>query len=149
VKLPYLLLILFVGVLVTAAPARAQDSAIAEALGSVDPSLAYDPNTARVGDFNADGLEDVAAIVAGPERRALVVFHPTPNGGYVAYPLYATLPPGDVDLRLVPAGRHRVLSPQGVVEHATPGIELIFPGRSSALYLWRNGRYQVFPTENY
>lgn len=144
-----MLLTLFAAVLAAAGPAYAQDSAINQALSSVDPSLAYDPNAARVGDFNGDGLEDVAAIVAGPEKRALVVFHPTPNGGYVAYPLYATLPPGDVDLRLVPPGRHRVLSPQGVVEHATPALELIFPGRSSALYVWRNGRYQVFATENY
>lgn len=143
-----MLSLLFV-VLAIAAPVRAQDPSIADALGGVDPTLAYDPNAARVGDFNADGLEDVAAIVAGPQRRALVVFHPTPNGGYVAYPLYATLPPGEVDLRLVPPGRHRVQGPHGVVEHETPGIELIFPGRSSALYLWRDGRYQVFATENY
>jgi hypothetical protein len=59
------------------------------------------------------------------------------------------LPPGDVELRLVPPGRHRVLGLQALIEHPNHGIELVFPGRASALYIWRGDRYQVFGTENY
>lgn len=141
---------LVVGLLVVAAPhARAQDSALIAAARSVDASLGYDPGRTRVADFNGDGLADVAAILVGPRRQALVVFHATPQGGYAPYPLYATLPEGEVELRLVPAGRHRVLGLEGVVEHAIPAIELAFPGRSSALYVWRDGGYQVFGTENH
>jgi hypothetical protein len=100
------------------------------------------------GDFDGDGKPDVAAILQGGERRALVVFHAR-GGGFVAQPLYANLPAGEVVLRLVPPGNHRVLGGPGVVELQAPGFELSFPGRSSALYAWRGGRYQSFGTENY
>jgi hypothetical protein len=132
-------------------PVRAQDPALQEAVRAFDPSAAFvfESNRARVADFNGDGLADVSAILVAPERRALVVFNARRDGGYSAYPLYAVLPSGPVELRLVPPGRHRVLGPEGVIELARPALELAFPGRSSALYAWRDGRYQVFGTENY
>jgi hypothetical protein len=34
-----------------------------------------------------------------------------------------------------------------MIEHANPALELVFPGRSSALYVWRDGRFRVFELE--
>ena len=137
--------------LVFSQPARAQDSALVDAVRAFESSIAFDLDTTgtHVADFNGDGLPDAAAILVAPEQRALVVFNAREDGGYAIHPLYTVLPPGDVELRLVPPGRHRVLGPQALVEHAHPGIELVFPDRASALYLWRGDRYQVFGTENY
>jgi hypothetical protein len=132
-------------------PVRAQDPALQEAVRAFDPSAAFvfESDRARVADFNGDGLADVSAILVAPERRALVVFNARRDGGYSAYPLFAVLPPGPVELRLVPPGRHPVLGPEGMIELAMPALELAFPGRSSALYAWRDGHYQIFGTENY
>jgi len=132
-------------------PVRAQDPALQEAVRAFDPSAAFvfESDRARVADFNGDGLADVSAILVAPERRALVVFNARRDGGYSAYPLFAVLPPGPVELRILQPGRHRVVGAEGVIELDKPAIELAFPGKSSALYAWRNGRYQVFGTENY
>ena len=37
----------------------------------------------------------------------------------------------------------------GALETTAPSLELVFTGRSSAMYVWGNGRYQVHGTENY
>ena len=75
------------------------------------------------GDFNGDGREDVAAVVRAPDRSALVVFHST-GDGYDLMPLYTRLPSGDVQLRLVPAGRRSVVgnAAGGTGGHIYPGI---------------------------
>lgn len=132
-------------------PVRAQESALVDAARAFESAIAFDLDTTgtRVADFNGDGLPDAAAILVAPERRALVVFNAREDGSYATHPLYTVLPPGDVELRLVSPGRHRVLGPQRLIEHTSPGVELVFPGRASALYIWRGGRYQVFGTENY
>jgi hypothetical protein len=133
-----------------AGPARAQafPPGAADAAREIDPELTFpgEGGIAHVADLDGDGRDDVAAILSALDRRALIVFRATP-GGYEAHPLYISLPAGDLDLRLVPPGRHRVLDPQGMIEHATPGLELVFPGRSSAIYIWRDGRFRVFELE--
>ncbi len=127
--------------------AQAQEDALDAAVLEFDPGLSL--GASRVtGDFDGDGRPDVATILMGSGRRALVVFH-RGERGYVAHPLYANLPEGEVELRLVPPGNRRVLGAPGVVELQAPGLELSFPGRSSALYAWRGGRYQSFGTENH
>ena len=129
-----------------AAPASAQErpSAIAAAVRQFDPDLAIpEGGILHMADFDGDGREDVAAILTAPGRRALIVLRAV-RGGYEPHPLYASLPPGEFELRLVPPGRHRVLDPQGMIEHVNPGLELVFPRRSSALYVWRDGRFRVF-----
>ena len=128
--------------------AAAQDHALLQAVSEFDASLTVAPGWTRAADFDADGLEDVAAILDGGDRHAFVVFRATPHG-YEIHPLYATLPNGDFDLRLLPPGRRRVLGAEGVLEHSAPALELVFPGRSSAIYAWRGGRFQIFATENY
>jgi hypothetical protein len=35
------------------------------------------------------------------------------------------------------------------VQLKNAAVELIFPGRSSAMYVWENGRYQVYGTESF
>lgn len=132
----------------SASLAQAQDPALSTAVRDFGTGFTLDFADARVGDFDGDGRDDVAGILHGPGKRALVVFHGS-NGGYVAHPLYAPLPDGEVELRLVPPGNRRVLGPPGVVELSSPALELVFPGRSSALYAWRGGRYHTFGTESH
>jgi hypothetical protein len=126
------------------------DAALADAVRSYDPAAALSTNPALVHteDFNGDGQPDVAAVLESEAKSALVIFHRTPSG-FRAVSLYASLPPGPMELRVVPPGRHRVLSPQGTVVLSAPAVELVFPGKSSAMYVWGSNRYQVFPTENY
>ncbi|HYO46611.1 MAG TPA: hypothetical protein VEY33_07985 [Gemmatimonadota bacterium] len=132
------------------APAQEPDAALAEAIRSFDPgaTLSLDPALVHAADFNGDGRQDVAAVLEGGGKSALVIFNRTPSG-YRAYVLYAALPQGPLQLRVVPPGRHRILGPEGTVEVASPALELVFPGRASAMYAWGEGRYLVYGTENY
>lgn len=136
--------------LALAGPARAQENALQSAIRAFGPDMTI-PEGEHLsirGDFNGDGREDVAAVVRGPDRSALVVFHST-GDGYDMRPLYTRLPSGDVQLRLVPAGRRSVVGNAAGVQLKNPGVELIFPGRSSAIYVWEKGRYQVYGTESF
>lgn len=138
-------------VTIAATRAMAQpDAGFAEAIRAYDPaaSLSADPGLTKTADFSGDGREDVAAVLEGGGKSALVIFNRAASG-YRPYALYASLPPGPVELRVVPPGRHRVLGGAGALETAAPSLELVFPGRSSAMYVWGNGRYQVHGTENY
>jgi hypothetical protein len=130
------------------AAAQTLPSTVAETIQAFDPTLTFpaEGGIVHVSDFDGDGREDVTTVLVGTERRALVVFRATPRG-YEPHPLYASLPGGDFELRIVAPGRRRVLDPQGMIEHATPALELVFPGRSSALYVWREGRFRVFQLE--
>jgi hypothetical protein len=137
-------------VTLTAARALAQpDAGLAEAVRAYDPaaSVSDDPSP-QTADFNGDGSDDVAAVLVGGARSALVIFNRTADG-YRPYALYASLPGGPVQLRVVPPGRHRVLGAVGALETTAPSLELVFPGRSSAMYVWERGRYQVHGTESY
>lgn len=122
------------------------DAGLAEAVRAYDATASVERS--QVADFNGDGREDVATVLQGSGKSALVIFNRTADG-YRPYALYASLPPGPVELRVIPAGRHRVLGAAGALETTAPSIELVFPGRSSAMYVWGNGRYQVHGTENY
>ena len=126
------------------------DPVLAEAIRgyAAGMSLSSDPANHYVADFTGDGRPDVAAVLDSDGRSALVIFNQTARG-YQAYPLYANLPAGPWQLRVVEPGRHRILGREGTLELASPAIELVFPGRSSAIYAWRGNRYQVFGTENY
>lgn len=131
------------------ATGRAQDASLQRAARAYDPSLAWSASVSPVrGDFNGDGRTDVAAILESGDRRSLVVFHGSETG-YDAYPLYTRLPQGEVALRRVDPGRYRVVGPQGAVELLHESVELVFPGRSSALYAWKNGRYDTYGTERH
>lgn len=132
-----------------AAPALGQDARLDRALRKFDADLAIvtEPGLVVRGDFNADSREDVAAIVHGPERSSFVIFHASADG-YQINPLYTNLPDG-AELRLVEPGRHKVIGPQRSVSLDSPAVELIFPGRSSAMYVWRRYRYQVYGTERF
>lgn len=121
-----------------------------EALEAVGPTLSIseDPGRVHRADFNGDGRTDVAAVLEGDDRKALVIF----NGGakgYTPYPLYTRLPEGTFSVKVVPPGRYAVLSREGMVTLTNPSLELAFPGRASALYAWRGDRYQVYATERY
>jgi hypothetical protein len=133
-----------------AGPAHAQESAFQSAMRAFGPdmTLAEGENLSIRADFNGDGREDVAAVVRGPDRSALVVFHAT-GDDYEMMPLYTRLPSGDVQLRVVPSGRRSVVGKAGGVQLKNAAVELIFPGRSSAMYVWENGRYQVYGTESF
>ena len=133
-----------------AGPAHAQESALQSAMRAFGPdmTIAEGENLSIRADFNGDGREDVAAVVRGPDRSALVVFHST-GDGYEMMPLYTRLPSGDVQLRVVSAGRRSVVGNAGSVQLKNAAVELIFPGRSSAMYVWENGRYQVYGTESF
>lgn len=135
---------------VSPVPARPQESALQSAMRSFGPEMSLPEQGGLVvrDDFNGDGREDVAAVVSGPERSALVVFHAT-SQGYEMHPLYTRLPGGGVQLRVVPSGRRPVVGNPGSVLLEHPAIELIFPGRSSAMYAWERGRYQVYGTESF
>ncbi len=136
---------------VTATGAVAQpDTALDEAVRSYDPAAALttDPSLVHIDDFNGDGRVDVAAVLESDGKSALVIFHRSASG-YRPFSLYASLPPGPLRLQVVSPGRHRVLGAQGTIDVTSPSLELVFPGRSSALYVWKSNRYQVFPTENY
>ena len=91
--------------------------------------------------------EDVAAVIEDGDKSALVIFNSS-QSGYRAYPLYARLPAGPWRLDVVPPGRHRILGAKGAIDLASPAIELVFPGRSSAMYVWEGNRYQVYGTES-
>lgn len=133
-----------------AAPASAQESPLQSAMRAFGPDMTIPEgeNLSIRGDFNGDGREDVAAVVRGPDRSALVVFHST-GDGYEMVPLYTRLPSGDVELRVVPAGRRPIVGNSGIVQLKNAAVELIFPGRSSAMYVWGGGRYQVYGTESF
>lgn len=133
-----------------AAPASAQEAALQSAMRAFGPdvSIAEGENLSVHADFNGDGKGDVAAVVRSPDRTALVVFHST-NGGYDMVPLHTRLPAGEVELRIVPAGRRSVVGNAGSVQLENPAVELVFPGRSSAMYVWEGGRYQVYGTESF
>jgi hypothetical protein len=137
-------------VALTAARALAQpDAGLAEAVRAYDPAATISQDPApQTADFNGDGREDVAAVLENGGKSALVIFHRTP-GGYRPYALFASLPGGPLQLRVIPPGRHRVLGAAAALETTTPSLELAFPGRSSAMYVWGGGRYQVHGTENY
>lgn len=128
-------------------PALGQDARLDRALSRFDADLAIatDPGLVVRGDFNADGREDVAAIVRGSDRSSFVIFHASP-AGFQINPLYRNLP-DDAELELVEPGRHRVVGPQHTVTLNSPAVELVIPGRSSAMYVWRRNRYQVYGTE--
>ncbi len=136
--------------LLAAAPALAQPAGIADAIRSVDPALRPldGPGAMHEADFDGDGRVDVALLLTDGRRTSLVSFHDG-GSGWVPNPLYRNLPAGDVQVRLVPPGRYRVLDPRGSIETSAPAIEIVFPGSSSALYVFREGRYQVFGTERY
>lgn len=133
-----------------AGPAHAQENALQSAMRAFGPDMTIPEgeNLSIRADFNGDGREDVAAVVRGPNRSALVVFHST-DGGYEMVPLYTRLPSGDVELRVVPAGRRSVVGNAGGVQLKNAAVELIFPGRSSAMYVWEAGRYQAYGTESF
>jgi len=137
-------------ILATAGPSLAQQPTdLARAVREFDPSLEWSGDEPAVrGDFNGDGAVDVAAVLEGENRRSLVVFHGD-ESGYVAYPLFAKLPSHEVALSRVEPGRYPVLGPEGAVDLRNPAVELVFPGRSSVLYVWEGGRYRTHPTERY
>lgn len=132
------------------ASAQVADPALQDAVQAYDSRmvLTADPERLHSADFNGDGRPDVAAVLEGGGRSALVIFNRTPSG-YAPHALYASLPQNGYRLRVVPAGRYRTLSAGGMVEIAAAAVELVFPGRSSAMYVWAGDRYQVHPTENY
>lgn len=132
-----------------APPAVGQELALDEALAALGPDARIDDRADQVqrADFNGDGLPDVAAVVTRARGSGLVVFTSAPRG-YQPIPLY-TLLPGPVRLRVVPPGRHRVLGARREIDLELPALELVFDGKSSAMYVWRQGRYEVHATENY
>lgn len=135
------------------APAGAlgQGSAAFEAaLRELDPTMVVvdGPGTLQRGDFDGDGTADVAALVTDGRRRSLVAIHGGVGGGR-AHLLHARLPDGPVRLRVLAPGRQAALEARGYVDLGTDSIELVFPGRSSAIYAWDGGRYRVIPTEGY
>ena len=137
-------------VVATGSHLPAQNAQLDRAIQSfhTDFRLSSDRTRTARGDFNGDGREDVAAIVEGPERSAFVIFHAQPDR-FAPHPLFTNLPPGSVELRVLQPGRHRVIGPQRSVVIKAPAVELVFPGRSSAMYVWRDGRYRVLGTENF
>lgn len=132
-----------------APPATGQELVLDEALAALGPDARIDDGTDQVqrADFNGDGVPDIAAVVTRARGSGLVVFTSSPRG-HQPIPLYTVLP-GPVRLRIVPPGRHRVLGPRREVDLDGPALELVFEGKSSAMYVWRNGRYEVHATENY
>lgn len=110
--------------------------------------LVEDSELLRRGDFNGDGREDVVAVVTDGTRSVLVVLQSGPDG-WSAVPLFTRMPPGRYLLRVVPPGHHRILGPEGTIRTSTDSIELVFPGRASALYVRERGGYRVYGTENY
>lgn len=134
----------------SAGPSLAQQQIdLDRAVREFDPSLRWSGGESAVrGDFNGDGTVDVAAVLEGENRRSLVVFHGGEDG-YVAYPLFARLPSHELTLSRVEPGRYPVLGPEGAVDLRHPAVELVFPGRSSVLYVWKGGRYITHATEQY
>lgn len=135
-------------VLLAVAPGRAQDVDLARALGGYDATLAPVEDLVVRADFDGDGDRDAAAVVTDGRDRAFLVFE-SEAGAWRVHPLYARLPDTPVRLRVVQPGPRRVLGAKGTLELTAPGVELVFPGRSSALYVIRDGRWQVHGTENY
>lgn len=135
--------------LALAGTAVGQDLDVERALRRYDPSLRPEEGFVLRGDFDGDGDDDLATVaVDDGGRRSLVVLQ-ADRGDWRVHPLYARLPDGPLELRLVPPGTYRVLATPGMVELGAPGVELAFPGRSSALYAWVKGKWQVYGTENY
>ena len=130
--------------------AQVAEPALQDAVQAYDSrmSLTSDPELLKTADFNGDGRPDVAAVLEGGGRSALVIFNRTASG-YAPHALYASLPSAGFRLRVVPAGRYRTLDAGGMVEIGAAAVELVFPGRSSAMYVWAGDRNQVHPTENY
>lgn len=135
-------------VLLAAGPAHAQDADLAGALGGYDPALSPIGDLVVRADFDGDGDDDAAAVVTDGRDRAFLVFE-SDDGAWRVQPLYSRLPDTPVRLRVVQPGPRRVLGAKGMVELTAPGVELVFPGRSSALYVLRDGRWQVHGTESY
>ena len=134
----------------SSAAAQVADAELGDAVRSYDArlSLTNDPALIHVADFDGDGRADVAAVLEGGGKSALVIFSRT-GSGYAPHALYASLPRAEYRLRVVPPGRYRVVGGQGTVEITASALELVFPGRSSAMYVWAGSRYQVYGTENY
>lgn len=132
--------------LVVVVPARGQDAELVRALGQHDRSLRPVKDLVVRADFDQDGDLDFAAVVTDGRQRAFLILE-SDEGRWRAHPLYARLPDSAVRLRIAAPGPHRVLGAHGSVELTAPGVELTFPGRSSALYAYRAGRWQVFGTE--
>lgn len=132
-----------------ATPAVSQELALDDALAALGSDARIDDRTDQVqrADFNGDGITDVAAVVTRARGSGLVVFTSS-SRGHQPIPLYTVLP-GPVRLQIVPPGRHRVLGPRREIDLEGPALELVFDGKSSAMYVWRQGRYEVHPTENY
>ncbi|MBW3660207.1 MAG: hypothetical protein KY397_01055 [Gemmatimonadetes bacterium] len=137
-----------VATLAVAGGARGQEADLASALGGYDASLRPLGDLVVHADFDGDGDRDFAAVVTDGSRSVFLVLQ-AGEGEWQVRPLYARLPDVPVRLRVIQPGSHRVLDAQRTVELRDPGVELIFPGRSSALYAWRDGRWQVYGTENY
>lgn len=135
----------------TTSPLAAQvDPGVQSALHDLAPAFRVreGPDALRTGDFDGDGTTDVVAIVTDGRQEALAIFH-TGSDGVQAHLVNARLPAGAVKLRVVPPGRHRVLDARGSVILRTEAVELVLPGRWSAIYAWEGGRYRAFPTESY
>ncbi|MDX1660581.1 MAG: hypothetical protein R3326_02215 [Gemmatimonadota bacterium] len=137
-----------VGIFLLAVPVRAQDADLSRALEGYDPALRPVGELVVRADFDADGDLDAAAVATDGRDRAFLVLEADERAWRV-HPLYARLPDTPVRLRLVPPGTRRVLGGKGTIELASPGVELVFPGRSSALYVYENGKWRVHGTENY
>lgn len=135
-------------IFLVAGSARGQDPDLLGALGRYDASLSPVEGLVVRADFDGDGDRDAAAVVTDGRDRAFLVLE-SDEGAWRVHPLYARLPDTPVRLRVVPPGRHRVLGAKGTVQLTSSGVELVFPGRSSALYVYERGRWQVHGTENY
>lgn len=137
-----------VALLLAAVPALGQEAELARALSEHDASLRPVEGLVVRADFDRDGDQDAAAVVTDGRRRSFLVLE-SDEGRWRVHLLYARLPDTAIRLRLAPPGSHPVLGAQGTVELEAPGVELVFPGRSSALYAYRAGKWRVFGTENY
>lgn len=144
------LLIALLSLVGSSARAQVPDARLSDAVRAYDSrmSLSSDPALVQTADFTGDGRADVAAVLEGGGKSAFVIFNRTPSG-FEPHALYASLPQADYRLRVVAPGRYRVVGGQGTVEITASAAELVFPGRSSAMYVWRENRYQVYGTENY
>jgi hypothetical protein len=146
---PLVLALSLVALAASRAPAQIAEAALDDAVRSYDSrmELAAEPGP-QVADFDGDGSVDVVAVLEGGGKTALVIFNRTASG-YVPHALYASLPHSEYRVRVVPPGRYRIVGAEGTVQTKSSAVELVFPGRSSAMYVWGGSRYQVYATENY